>query len=140
MKLQILFCLTVFISLLGCNEGSKQVAQGESSFSEGLDLFEQKEFADAETYFSESLEKGHLNPDLMCEARLKRAKSRIELENYEGAREDLEFLLEGAPNTSEVFATLGKLAMKEGNNDEAKRCFQEAKKQDSQLVIPMELR
>ena len=128
------------MSFLGCNESAKQVAQGESFYSDGLAAFEQKEYADAEKYLSESLEKGHLNADLRCEAKLKRAMARIELETYEAAREDLEFLLEGAPNTSEVLTTLGKLAMKEGNNEEAKRCFQEAKKRDPKLVIPVELR
>jgi uncharacterized protein HemY len=125
---------------LGCESSSNQVATGESSLELGLTAFREKEFSDAERLLSDSLEKGSLNADLMSEAKLARAIARIELDDFDGAREDLEFLLEGAPNVVEVLVTLGRLAIKEGNNDEAKRFFHDAKKQDPKLVIPPELR
>jgi|GEM_PF-6605688 len=136
---------SIFITLtlccvVGCADGSKETVVSESAYNDGVNAFNEKQFEDAESMLTEALKIGALNVDSMCDARLKRARSRMELGDLDGAQEDLEFLLEGAPDTTIVLAMQGDLALKQGQTDEAKRLYSEARKSNPSLPIPAELR
>lgn len=140
MKRIVLSFTMTFGFVVGCADGSKEVVISESAFNDGLNAFDDKQYDEAESMFTHALKVGALNVDSMCEARLKRAKARMELGDFDGAQEDLEFLKEGAPDTTVVLAMQGELALKQGQTDEAKRFYNEARKSDPRLPIPVELR
>jgi tetratricopeptide (TPR) repeat protein len=113
---------------------------GESSYEDGLQAFADKDYAEAVECFSRALERGALNADLMCDARLKRAQARVELEEFDAAHEDLEFLLEGAPDTTVILTTMAGMAIKQGMKDQARDYYQQARKINANVAIPPEFR
>lgn len=139
---KLLSCIAMFGVLLaaGCSEPGAKTVVGESSFDDAVRAFEEKDYGEAVVMFSYALEKGSLNADLMVDARLMRAKARIELGEFDNAQEDLDFLMEGAPDPAAVLETLGVLALKQGQIEKAKSYYQEAIKTNPKLVLPPELR
>lgn len=141
MKHYIIGGLAAAVFAIGCDgDASKKVVTSESYYFEGVRAFEEKEFDEAVSQFTRALENGGLQVDSLCDARMKRAKARIELEEFDEAKEDLEFLLEGAPDTSAVLATLGDLSVKQKELEDAKRYYQLARKENPRIVVPPELR
>ena len=134
------FVLLGSLLVVGCSEPGAKTVIGESSFDSGLQAFEEKDYSEAVILLSRALENGSLNADLMCDARLMRAKARIELSEYDEAQEDLDFLMEGAHDIASVLATKGLLALKQGQKEQATRYYQEARKMNSKIVLPPELR
>ena len=132
--------LSVLCLFIGCGDGGKQVMTSEASYADGVQAFGEKQFEEAEASFSRALNLGALNVDCMCDARLKRAKARIELSDFEGAQEDLDFLMEGAPDTTAALAMSGELALLRGDKDEAKKFYADARKANPRIAIPTELR
>lgn len=132
--------VVAIVMLIGCADDGTKTQLGESSLEDGIRAFEAQDYEAAVGYLSEALNNGALNVDLMCDARLKRAQARIELDEWDEASEDLEFLMEGAPDTAEVLATMGQLARKQGQLDQAKQHYREARKMNPRIVVPQELR
>jgi len=131
---------SLMLCLAGCTDNAALTVVGETSLDDGLRAFESQEYDESVSLLSKALERGALNADLMCEARLKRALARIELEEYDLAQEDLDFLMEGAPDTSEVLAAMGRLALKQGDIEQAKKHYAEARKINPAILLPSELR
>ena len=77
---------SLLLCLAGCTDTAALTVVGETSFDDGLRAFESQEYDESVTMFSRALERGALNADLMCEARLKRALARIELGEYDQAQ------------------------------------------------------
>lgn len=123
----------------GCGGGAipeGSAASAQHAFDLGNDQFMQQKYAEAEAAFTKSLETPGLNPDLLIEALLTRARARVELGSLDAAMEDVVAAEQGATEPEQVCVVKGLILRKKGRESEAKAEFARARKLNPRVVIP----
>ena len=81
---------------------------------------------------------GGLSVDQYCEALLGRAIARANTGKFDDALVDLEQAERGSPNPEEVYAVRGYVLLKKGDKAGATAAFNEARRINPRVVIPMD--
>lgn len=131
--------IAIFL-LIHCGCGSQPSAAFRRSQTQALEsavsAYEEGDAATAEQLVTQALTETALNADQVESAYLLRAKARIEIEDYEGAQEDLDLVEQYATNPEELLVVKGQLLAKQGDQAGAELAFRNAKKLNSNVTIP----
>lgn len=137
-----LAALAAALSSPGCGRSlpANRIVVAEAAVEEGLNALSSGDYTKAEGQFTIGLSGGLTRPDLVEQALLGRARSRIALKKFDEAQADLDELSEGAGDLDQVWVVRAEFALQSGDKDAAKLAYLEAKKINRRLTIPPELK
>jgi tetratricopeptide (TPR) repeat protein len=137
---RVLVLIPAFVVLFaGCglsNAPSGRAINAVTAAADGLAALKEKDWAKADAELTVALDAKVLSGDQYEEALLGRARARLETDNLVGADHDINTLEEGAAAQDQVLALKAELLLKQGDAEEAKKTFQEAKKLNAKLPVP----
>lgn len=130
--------LVAVMAVAGCgSDPTKTITQSsENAFHDGMQAFEKKQYEDASIRFDGALKNGGLNPDLVGQALLARAKCSIELGKLDAAAQDLEQARTSPSPPEEVLVLRAELANKQGDRDKARALIDKARKLNPAVIVP----
>jgi tetratricopeptide (TPR) repeat protein len=127
-------------SLPGCswtNFMARETAEQQSAFDTGVAAIENADYGTAEREFTFAIERSLLLADQQEQGYLLRAKARMELGDFAGAEADLDWLDQRATNLDAVWIARGELLRKKGDDTGAAQAFQEARKINPRVAVPV---
>ena len=127
-----------FFAGCGRKEIPKDIVSGaEGSYQEAVTLVANNAFAEALPLLDKALgEGGGLNPDLISEAYVMRARCHAELGNLDKADADVNEAEKGAGDLAQLLLVHGIIANKRGDSAKAESSFSRAKEIDPNIKIP----
>ncbi len=140
--LSLLACLFL-CGLSGCGDSSAapgQIAAAEGGFDAGQQSFRNGDFVAAESQLSAAVASGTLQPDLLENALLLLARSRIASGKIAEAEADLKQLEVGAMAMDQYWLAMAELLVKKNDSAGARKALQEAKKANPKLELPAALK
>lgn len=135
-----LFMTVLIAGCSGDQLSESDLATSQQSFDAATSAFQSKQFAAAETEFTNAISHGGLNADALAEAFLLRAEARIELKKLNEARADIDAVAPGAPDLSRLHQLKGLIGIAEGNLAVARQEFTAARKLNPKIALPAALR
>lgn len=119
------------LGITGCSSGDAGNPElrrsAEESQQQGIELVEQGDYQGAYDELSTAIT-GGLNADLYSEALVYHAVAATHLGKFEEAQKNFETLEQGATNLDEVFAAQSFFHLKQGNQSEAKKYWNQARR------------
>lgn len=131
--------MLLVLPIAGCGGSgapASLVAGSENALAAGAESLQNGDFAAAEKELTAAIERGGLQPDLLEQALLDRARARIGLQDFDGAKSDLDELEKGAAAMDQLWLVRGELLQKQGDEAGAKNAFQQARKINPKVAIP----
>jgi len=123
-------------AITGCSGATRQMQSQQMALEAAQSAFEKQDFAEADQHLTLALKDSTLRADLLEDAYLMRARARIELQNFDGAAADLEWLKDHAANLDVVYVTRSQLLSKNGDEAGAQAALAEARKLNPKIQIP----
>jgi tetratricopeptide (TPR) repeat protein len=124
-------------SALGCSAPGEEHEDlrrtAYANYGEGLHAFESNDRATALTKLTAALEGGGLNPDVACDARVKRAVCLAGAGKYDEALADLEKNGPGASNPEAVEGARSYIYRKQGKAAEAQAALAKARRYNPRI-------
>jgi tetratricopeptide (TPR) repeat protein len=136
----LLIVCSIFSGLSGC--GRKEIPKdivsvAEGSYQDAVTMVGNKAYAEALSLLDKALgEGGGLNPDLVSEAYVLRARCHAELGNLDKADADMIEAEKGAGDLAQLLLVQGIIAKKKGDSAAAETSFSKAKELDPNIKIP----
>jgi predicted Zn-dependent protease len=134
--------LAVAVTGCGRNTGVPTAAgiSATTAMNDGFAALEGKDWQTAESLLTQALDAKILSGDQYEETLIGRARARIELGNLDEAAEDLEPLEAQAAAMDQVWMLKCDLAIRQNDMPTAQKAFVEAKKLNSTLLKPADLK
>lgn len=142
-RMQKLQSFTICLCLLGCGaeqQSPSDVSRAEGGYEQALAAFEAGDYQLAENQLTDAIDAGGLNSDLVAEAYLLRAEARGRLGQFQEAMADLAVIEQAAPNEAQFHRVRGDLLLAQGDRQAAHNAYDAARKIDSSISLPDELR
>ena len=139
MRLFVGATLGVALWLTGCGGASSEArntAEQQNAYDAGMTAIKNRDYETAERKLSVAIEGSRLSADLQEEAYLQRAYARMELNQLNDAKADLDWLEERATNLDAVWVARGQLLRKQGDQPGALKAFQQARTINPKVVLP----
>ncbi len=135
-KLRIVWLLTC-IALAGCGGGMAKstVQSSQVAIDSAISLEKERKMADAMKMVSSAIEAGGLNPDLLCEAYLLRARCYCAEGKLAEAESDIAAAEQGSPNPATWHYTRAMLLAKQNKTAESKAELAKAQRIDPKLKL-----
>lgn len=137
-------CLIVALSAIavisGCGgAAATSISSSESSVDAGLEAFQEKDYAAAETHLAAAMSNGHLQPDLSENALRSLAVARIRLDKLTEAENDLTLLSASAADMDLYWVACAELELKKGDQEAARNAANQAIELNPNVELPPEL-
>ncbi|MEY3175732.1 MAG: hypothetical protein RLZZ436_3646 [Planctomycetota bacterium] len=145
MPSRILLLITCLLlpTLPGCGDSSAapdRIASAEGGFDAGQQAFQNGDFAAAESHLTAAISAGVLQPDLLENALLLLARSRIAQGKLAEAEADLKQLEQGVTALDQYWLANAELSLKKNDAAAARKAVQESRKANPKVELPATLK
>ena len=132
------FCGVILSLAVGCSSGLMEttIQNAQVAYDQAIAFEADGNMSAAFEQIESAMTLGGLNPDLLAEAYLLRARCRCSAGELDAAEADLALAEQGAPNPSQWHFTRGILFKARGDAAQSKSEFAKARKLDPTLKIP----
>lgn len=140
--LLLIICL-LLPTLPGCGDSGAapdRIASAETGFDAGQQAFQNGDFAAAESQLTAAISAGVLQPDLLENALLLLARSRIAQGKLAEAEADLKQLEQGVMALDQYWLANAELSLKKNDAAAARKAVQESRKANPKVELPATLK